>query len=112
VTGATRARELSRLWNPLRITRWVVGAILVEPDSADLLRIEGRLAKSPSFWTRRVEIYRAYQRIGGVRVPTRVTSRASLRLFGASTLEMTYEYEEINGQPAALPVSPARWSSS
>jgi hypothetical protein len=39
------------------------------------------------------------------RVPTRVTSRASLRLFGVSTLEMTYEYEEINGEPVTHLVS-------
>jgi len=91
---------------PRRSDRLLVdGAILVEPASGDLVRIEGRLAKNPSFWTRRVDINREYQRIRGVRVPTRVVSRASLRLFGVSTLEMTYEYEEINGEPVGPAVS-------
>lgn len=94
---------------PRRDDRLLVdGAILVEPVSGDLLRIEGRLAKNPSFWTRRVDVVREYQRIQGVRVPTRVVSRASLRLFGVSEFEMTYEYEEINGEPVAGAASAAR----
>jgi hypothetical protein len=79
----------------------VQGAILVAPDDGDLLRIEGRLAKNPSFWTSRVEVTREYQRIGSVRVPIRVVSRAWVKLVGVSTFEMTYDYEEINGQPVS-----------
>jgi len=30
------------------------GALFIEEDSADLVRIEGELSKRPSFWTRRV----------------------------------------------------------
>jgi len=44
----------------------VEGAIFVEPDQGDLRRIEGTLSKAPSFWTRRVEIVRRYERIAGV----------------------------------------------
>lgn len=88
-----------------RDTLLVEGAILTDPDDGDLLRIQGRLAKNPSFWTSRVEITREYQRIGAVRVPVRVASRAWIKLVGVSTFEMTYEYEEING--AAVSVPPA-----
>ena len=84
-------------------TLLVEGVLLVAPENGDLRRIEGRLAKSPSFWTKRVDVERTYERIGGVRVPTRVVSRAALRLFGAPTFEMTYEYEEINGRRVAGP---------
>ena len=45
----------------------VDGSIFVNPDDGDLVRIEGRLSKTPSFWTRRVEVVRHYQRINGVR---------------------------------------------
>lgn len=82
-------------------TLLVDGAILVTPDEADLVRIEGRLARSPSFWTSRVEVRREYARIAGVRVPVRVESRAWVKIAGVSNFVMTYEYEEINGRPLA-----------
>ncbi|MGH9313575.1 MAG: hypothetical protein ACRD1S_10300 [Vicinamibacterales bacterium] len=85
----------------------VEGAILVTPDDADLVRIEGRLARNPSFWTSRVEVRREYARIGGVRVPVRVESRAWVKVAGLSSFVMTYEYEEINGR-ALAPSSAAR----
>ena len=59
--------------------------------------MEGRLAKNPSFWTKRVEVVKHYRRIGGLRVPVRVESTAQMRLAGTSTLTMTYDYEMING---------------
>jgi hypothetical protein len=95
--------DLVRIRPRRKDTLLLEGVLLVAPGTGDLRRIEGRLAKSPSFWTRRVDVERTYERIGGVRVPTRVMSRAALRWFGASTFEMTYEYEEINGQPVAAP---------
>ena len=63
------------------------------------VRIEGRLAASPSFWTRRVDIVRRYGRVGGVRVPLGVESVAQVRIAGLSELTMTYQYEMVNGQP-------------
>jgi hypothetical protein len=75
------------------------GALYVTPADADLVRIEGRMAKNPSFWTTRVHVVREYQRIGGVRVPVRLDSTASIRFAGESTLSMTYDYEMVNGVP-------------
>ncbi len=70
----------------------VDGAVFVTEDEADLVRVEGRLAKSPSFWIRRVDVVRRYERIGGMRVPVRLDSVAQVRLAGTSTLAMTWEY--------------------
>jgi hypothetical protein len=81
----------------------VEGAIFVEPDEGDLRRIEGTLSKTPSFWTRRVEIVRRYEKIGGVRVPVSVESIATILIAGRSTFKMTYEYEIINGQRVGDP---------
>lgn len=75
----------------------VDGAAVVTEDEADLVRVEGRLAKNPSFWTKRVDVVRRYERLNGVRVPMRLDSVAQIRLAGASTLSMTYEYEMVNG---------------
>ena len=81
----------------------VNGMIFVDPADADLMRVEGRLSKTPSFWTRRVEVVRRYQRINGVRVPISIDSVAQVLLAGRSTFQMTYEYESINGQRVGTP---------
>jgi len=81
----------------------VEGTIFVQPSDGDLARIEGRLSKTPSFWTRRVDVVRRYQRLGGVRVPTSIESVAHVLIAGRSTFKMTYQYETINGQHVGNP---------
>ena len=81
----------------------VDGAIFVVAADGDLRRIEGRLSKPPSLWTRRVEIRRRYERLAGVRVPVAIESVASVLLAGKSTFTMTYEYETVNGQHVGSP---------
>ena len=73
------------------------GAVYITDTDADLVRVEGRLAKSPSFWTRRVDVVKQYARVAGLRVPVRVESTAQIRFAGTSTMTMTYDYEMING---------------
>jgi hypothetical protein len=77
----------------------IAGVMLLRPDHGELVRVEGRLAKNPSFWVRNVDIVRTYERIGGVVVPVAMDSKAYIRFFGAATFRMTYSYAEINGQP-------------
>ena len=81
----------------------VDGSIYLNPDDGELVRMEGQLSKTPSFWTRRVEIVRWYQRIAGFRMPTALESVANVRIAGVSTFRMTYEYESINGQRVGSP---------
>ena len=81
----------------------VDGSIFLNPDDGELVRMEGRLSKTPSFWTRRVEIVRWYQRIAGFRMPTALETMANVRIAGDSTFRMTYEYESINGQHIGNP---------
>jgi hypothetical protein len=81
----------------------VDGSIFLNPEDGELVRMEGQLSKTPSFWTRRVEIVRWYQRIAGFRMPTALESVANVRIAGISTFRMTYEYESINGQHVGNP---------
>ena len=90
----------------------VDGAIFIEPDDGELRRIEGKLSKAPSFWTRSVEIVRRYDVIGGVRVPTSIESTAHVLIAGRSTFRMTYQYETINGQHVGSPKPQTSSSSS
>lgn len=88
---------------PLRNDMLLVdGRIIVGAESGDLLRVEGRLAKSPSFWTSGVEVVRQYARIAGVRVPVLTTSVAHVKIAGRSEFEMIYHYESINGEPVVV----------
>jgi hypothetical protein len=75
----------------------VNGVILLRPEDSDLVRVQGVLSKTPSFWTRRVEIVREYARIAGVRLPVRLESTAHILVAGKSTMTMTYEYQSVNG---------------
>jgi len=77
----------------------VAGVMLLRPEEGELVRVEGRLAKNPSFWVRNVDIVRKYERIGGVVVPVSMDSKGHVRFLGAATFRMTYRYSEINGQP-------------
>jgi hypothetical protein len=81
----------------------VNGAIFLRPDDGELMRIEGELAKTPSYWTRRVQIVRHYQRFLGVRMPVALETTAAVRIAGESTFRMVYEYESINGQRIGNP---------
>lgn len=80
----------------------VEGRIVLSPDGGELLRVEGRLSKNPSFWTSLVNIVRHYARLGGVRVPVATESMAKVKFAGNSQLEVQYEYESVNGRPVAL----------
>jgi hypothetical protein len=75
------------------------GHLVIESDSADLVRVEGELSKRPSFWTRRVHVVREYDRIGGVHVPVSMKSTADVLIVGSSSFSMDYKYAEINGKP-------------
>lgn len=88
-----RIRIVPRRLDTLLVDGW----LYVSPASADLVEIQGRLVKSPSFWTRRVGIVRRYARVAGVRVPIATESTASVRFAGDSTFSMRYTYEMING---------------
>ena len=73
--------------------RMVLGA------DGDLLRVEGRVAKNPSFWTSQVNVTRHYARVDGVRVPIATESLAKVKFVGKSRLNVRYEYQTINGRP-------------
>jgi hypothetical protein len=79
------------------------GRMFLTSDGADLVRVEGQLVKNPSFWTRRVDIVRRYERIDGVRVPVATESIAQVMIAGRSTFAMVYEYASINGRTVGQP---------
>ena len=88
------------LLSPRRKERALLsGVMFLRPDVGELVRVQGRLAKNPSFWVRDVDIVRRYQRINATVVPVTVDSTAQIRFLGGATFSMTYDYVEIDGRP-------------
>lgn len=71
-------------------------AVVTDPEG-DLLRVEGRLSKSPSFWTRSVRVVRRYGRVSGIRVPVEMESTADVRIAGRSSFRMRWSFLSVNG---------------
>ena len=87
---------------PRRRDRVLVdGTMYLELEEGNLVRLEGRLAKSPSFWIKDVDIVRSYRRYGNAVLPIALESTAQVRFLGPARLRMTFEYLEIDGKPVA-----------
>jgi hypothetical protein len=86
---------------PLRKAHSLLDGRMFLTLDGELLRVEGRLAKNPSFWVTRTTVIRWYRRINGALMPVSLESTAQLRLLGASTLRMTYSYSHVDDREVA-----------
>jgi len=99
------------LLSPRRKERVLVsGTMALSTSDGALVRLQGRLAKSPSFWVKDVDIVRSYRRIEGSVLPVELESRAQLRFLGTATFRMTYVYLEIDGRKVKSLL--VRWRAS
>ena len=104
VNGQTPEGHIKVQLNPRRRdSRLVDGVAVLAPRSGDLLRVEGRLSKSPSMWVRWAQVCRRYTTIGGSVMPVSVESIADVRIAGESKFAMSYEYNMVDGQAIASP---------
>jgi len=102
--GSTDDGMIKLQLNPRRHdTRLVDGAAWLSAQSGTLLRLQGRLSKSPSFWVRWVDVTRHYGLIHGTMMPVAMESVADVRFAGVSTFSMRYEYASIAGKNVAAP---------
>ena len=80
-------------------SRLIDGSALLRAPEGNLVRVEGRLSKSPSWWVRWVDVTRSYSPIGGMMMPVAIESTADVKIAGLSKLQMTYQYEMVDGVP-------------
>jgi hypothetical protein len=80
----------------------VDGRMVLSPDGSEIVRIEGRLARNPSFWTNLVNIIRHFAKVDGVRVPVFTETIAKVKFVGHSKMDVSYEYESINSRPVSV----------
>jgi hypothetical protein len=79
----------------------VNGRMVLNPSGTELLRVEGTLAKNPSFWTSNVSVVRDFAVVDGVRVPVSTETVARIKLAGQAHMDVRYQYASINGRPVA-----------
>ena len=78
-------------------SKLIDGTLTVTTDGYPVL-LEGRMAKSPSFWVRSVTVVKRYGRFAGVALPVTIESLADVKIFGKSSFSMRYRYSEVNGR--------------
>ena len=67
------------------------GKVWVDAKDFAITRIECEPAKNPSWWTKRNDITRTYQKVGDFWLPAHTQSRTEVRVFGHTVLEIEYK---------------------
>lgn len=81
------------------------GSVLMDARR-DLRRMQGSLARTPSFWVKAVDIDWQFARVDGAVLPVRLDAMAQVKIVGPSSFQMTLDYEQVNGRP--IPTSQRR----
>ncbi|MFZ0634749.1 MAG: outer membrane lipoprotein-sorting protein [Candidatus Acidiferrales bacterium] len=76
------------------------GKIWIDNEDFAIVKISGHLAKSPSFWIKRVDFVRNYQKIDGFWLLSREEAVSAIRMFGKETLTIDYKNYTVNGSAA------------
>ncbi|HEX8882051.1 MAG TPA: hypothetical protein VF749_18545 [Candidatus Acidoferrum sp.] len=88
------------------------GKIWIESQDFAVVRISGHPAKSPSFWIKRADFVRQYEKIGDFWLPAMDQTFVDVRLYGKKILSIEHHVDRVNGvTPAAVVVQPAPASS-
>lgn len=96
--GAPSAGQMKLRLTPKRKdSKLIDGTLTVTTDGYPVL-LEGRMAKSPSFWVKSVTVVKRYGRYAGVALPVHIESLADVKMFGKSSFSMRYRYAEVNGR--------------
>jgi hypothetical protein len=67
------------------------GKVWIDSQDYAIVRIEGHPAKKLSFWIKRANIVRQYQKIGGFWLPQRDDTLVQVRLYGKHVLMINYQ---------------------
>ena len=79
------------------------GKIWIESQEFAVVRISGHPAKNPSFWIKRADFVRQYEKIGDFWLPARDQTFVEVRLYGKKILSIEHHIDRVNGvTPAAL----------
>lgn len=72
------------------------GKIYLDAYTSNLVRAEGRLAKSPSLFIKRIEFVQDYKEVGAFNFPIHIHSEAETRLVGRAIVDIYhYDYQPV-----------------
>lgn len=76
---------------PKRRDKYLIeGRIWIDAQDFATVRVEGKPAKNPSFWTRSVQFVQQYRKSGSYWYPTSTLSISEARLFGTTKVNISY----------------------
>ena len=78
------------------------GTIWVDAADFAVVRAEGRPAKRPSFWTRKIDFVRTFKKVGPFWLPHRTESVTEVFLFGTSWATIENSDYRVRLQPAPV----------
>lgn len=81
------------------------GRVWVDAEDYAIVRVEGKPAKNPSFWTRSVHFVQRYQKAGFFWFPLSTESVTEARIFGTTEVSIKYFDYLPNAEPARAPPS-------
>ncbi|HEX6880989.1 MAG TPA: hypothetical protein VF135_11540 [Terriglobales bacterium] len=76
------------------------GRIYVDAYTGTLRRAEGTVAKSPSFWVRKIEFVQDFDDIGGFTLPVFMRSTAKARIIGKAIVNVFHRGYDLKAEPA------------
>lgn len=80
------------------------GKMWIDNQDFAIVKITGRLAKSPSFWIKQVDFVRDYRKIDGFWLLSREEAVSVLRIFGKEILTIDYQNYSVNEPGAFQPL--------
>lgn len=83
------------------------GKIFLDAHNGSMVRAEGRVAKSPSLFIKRIEFVQDYKEVGSFTFPVHIHSEAQTRLVGRAVVDIYhYDYQPVSdAQTAQLATS-------
>jgi len=73
------------------------GTVWIDANEFAIVRVEGQPAKNPSFWVKKTEFARRYEKQGSFWFPVSNISASEVRFFGRTDLTINYMDYVVNG---------------
>lgn len=79
------------------------GKIFLDASTGSVVRVEGSVVKSPSFFVRKIEFVQDYAEVGAFTLPVHVHSDAIARVIGRTVVDMYHrDYEPVTWNTSSL----------
>ncbi len=80
------------------------GKVYLDTGTGELVRAQGRIVKSPSFFIKRIDFIQDYAHINGFTLPLHFHSEAQTRIIGKAVVDITNRNYQTESQPASSTV--------